>query len=341
MLGLPAALSPLGLFYGTMLLLAIWWFTWMTARFLAEAALQAHRERGEFLNFFSLTTHFFGPALGGICSCLYAALLFSLLCAYFSIVLGWIGWSIFLFCAFLGRLLFVKPESVYRINSWASMGLVGSFLFLVGFFLYHQHLEFGALLGKEIPLFWFLDWSVFSFALTSFGFHIVVPSLIRLHQGQAASVERSIFWGSFAPLVVYLFWVVLIGSFLSQQQLYDSFEQELLPMITFSSAFYFFAIITSLLGVVLSLFDFLIDLPQLRGCSFRKGGAALVVAFLPLCLILGKTSVFYTALRYGGFFISLLSGLLPCLMVQRQQGHTWRWRVVFGCSLFLMITPFL
>ena len=118
--------------------------------------------------------------------------------------------------------------------------------------------------------------------ITSFGFHVVIPSLVTYNQNNVRAVVWAIVIGSLLPLMVYLIWLAgvlgiipLVGEVSFSQILQDAITRHegdvglLLislgnivhnPLI--SAAMNFFthlAITTSFLGVGLALFDFLLD----------------------------------------------------------------------------------
>ena len=119
--------------------------------------------------------------------------------------------------------------------------------------------------------------------VTAFGFHIVIPILARYLKHQILLLRLSLFLGSLIPLIIYCIWqVVIIGSIpfegdfslsailTSKNQLYSLLEA--MPKLTgiqgiiqISLFFCGLAIFTSLIGVSLSLWDFLRD-----GFSLKK-----------------------------------------------------------------------
>ena len=143
----------------------------------------------------------------------------------------------------------------------------------------------------------------------------------------------SILVGSFIPLICYLAWVGVILGVLPRAgdsglmhlfhagratvSLTEALEQNLSNawITEFSRFFSSVSILTSFLGVSLSLSDFLADGFKLQ----KKGRQALVIfaaTFLPpLAVISISPDIFLKALGYGGIFCIILLGLLPLLMV--------------------------
>jgi tyrosine-specific transport protein len=107
-----------------------------------------------------------------------------------------------------------------------------------------------------------------------------------------------------------------------------------------STSFSIFALVTSLLGTSLSLFDFLAD--GLHVKKNLKGKLMLVViAFLPpLLLSLFYPNGFVMILSLAGIFASILLGILPAMMVwgERFRLKTTSPLTVFGGKPLLVLT---
>ena len=139
------------------------------------------------------------------------------------------------------------------------------------------------------------------------------------------------FVGSLIPLLIYILWEFLISGVVPIQGvpgLINSWKlgenavkpvQILLsdPWISLAANFLaFFVIVTSFLGVALSLTDFLAD-----GFKIEKSNAGRIIlsflAFAPsLTIALVYPRAFLSALEYAGAFgVAILLGILPAAMV--------------------------
>lgn len=168
---------------------------------------------------------------------------------------------------------------------------------------------------------------------TSFGFHIIIPTLSHYLERDVASMRIAIFVGSFIPLIVYILWNALALGIIPLGGKYGIIEGykegangvHLLTGIlntgaisTVARFFSFFAIITSFLGVSLSLIDFLSD-----GFKVEKKGSGTallcLMTFLPPLVIMWiNPRAFLTALEWAGAFgVVLLLVFIPALMVFR------------------------
>jgi tyrosine-specific transport protein len=197
--------------------------------------------------------------------------------------------------------------------------------------------------------------------VTSFGFHIVIPSLTNYLHKNVTVLKRVIFIGSFIPLVVYLLWEFITVGTISLDGPYGLLKtKELGQSATFSLShllnnswvsslailFSFFAIVTSFLGVGLSLSHFLADgfkiHPNIRGRILT----ALLTYCPALFFVLFYPQGFIKALDYAGIFVALLLGILPCLMVlkgRKEHKGIVEYKVFGGNSLiyFVMVAYFI
>lgn len=170
--------------------------------------------------------------------------------------------------------------------------------------------------------------------IVSFGYHIVIPSLTTYMSHDKKKLRLVLLIGSIVPLISYVLWEMLILGVIpldganglrallrEGKPVTESLATLLrLPWIgVVGSCFSFFVIVTSFLGVTLSLSDFLID-----GCHIKKTWKgkllAIILTFVPpLLFVFTYQKGFYLALRYGGVFVVVLLILLPALMAWNLQ----------------------
>jgi tyrosine-specific transport protein len=170
-----------------------------------------------------------------------------------------------------------------------------------------------------------------SVVATSFGFHIIIPSLVEYMDRDAVKLRRVIIIGSLIPLIVYVTWELICLGIIpieGPHGLREGFANGsnavlLLEAFVANPAiamvarmFSFFAIVTSFLGVSLSLSDSLSDTLAIK--KDRKGRLILLaMTFLPpFAITLIDPRAFLSALEYAGAFgVVTLLGLMPALMV--------------------------
>ena len=175
-----------------------------------------------------------------------------------------------------------------------------------------------------------------SIVVTSFGYHIIIPSLTTYMEHNVKMLRWTILIGSIIPLLIYIAWQYSVLHVLNLEQIrgaWDAGEPATLALAelfhrpilaTIAKSLTFFAIITSFLGVSLSLSDFLID-----GFNIKKGweGRLLAIGLTfipPLIFVYTYKRGFYLALQYGGAFVTILLIVIPVLMAWRLPGKFYR-----------------
>ena len=138
-----------------------------------------------------------------------------------------------------------------------------------------------------------------------------------------------IFIGSLIPFVVYVIWQLLVMGVVpvyGESSLSEAAEKGLQvtfflknllgsPWVSVAvRSFAFFAIITSLLGVSLSLTDFLADGLKIKKTQSGKLLLVCITFIPPLLFALFFPQGFIMALEYAGILVVILLALLPALM---------------------------
>jgi tyrosine-specific transport protein len=164
-----------------------------------------------------------------------------------------------------------------------------------------------------------------------------VPSLRKNFSSDTASLQRMLWIGSTIPLVIYLVYQYLIVALLPFEGVGGLFEiaksgsplaalQKTLrqdgattvPLLM--NIFANCAILTSFLGVVLALSDFLEDGLDMQRFSYPKLVSAGLTLGPPLLISLvvpAESSGFIMALDLSGMLVTFLFGILPVIMVWR------------------------
>src|SRR5262249_14915516 len=153
--------------------------------------------------------------------------------------------------------------------------------------------------------------------------------------GNIAELKRAIWIGSAVPLVGYILWQLATLGLVpatGEVSLESAFQEgmsgaELLAMVStnglvvgVNNSFAFFAIITSFLGVSLSLFDFLLDGLKKQAASKRFKVLFLLAILPPLIFALSYKRAFLSALEYAGAYgVVVLLALIPALMCWRKR----------------------
>jgi len=341
MLALPISTGLAGFIPAQILFLVYWAYMTYTAFLILEVNL---RMEGD-VDMITMADRTLGRAGKLLAWASYLFLLYSLTTAYLSVsggvfldameaVLGWQvpGWlgPLPLLCMF-SYFVYRGAAAADRLNRilMAVMALI--FVFLLVRLTPEVQLD---LLSR-------CDWRYsllgVSVVATSFGFHIIIPTLTAYLKRNVRELNRVLIIGSLIPIVVYTLWqLVTLGSIpvngpVSLTMGYEeglnsaSLLAQLLHSPTLqllARVFTFLAVMTSFLGVSLSLWHCLKDGFKLT--DEGKGSAFLYIMTFapPLCFALTSPRAFLTALEYAGAFgVVVLLGLLPACMVWSAREH--------------------
>lgn len=326
MLALPVLTAQAGFWPSVFVYLICWLFMVGTGFLFAEMFLW-QKEETNIVSMAKLTLGVPGQIIAWM---LYLFLFCSLTVAYTSaggnLVIDLFGalprWSgPLIFGAFFAPFVIIGPLACDRLNWLLMIGLILSFCLFV--FTGAGHVK-GELLQQR-------DWSKMIIAIpvifTSFGFQGLVPTLTQYLGRDPTRVKKAIFWGSSIPFVVYILWELLIIGIVPLQGLQLAKEVgqsavyplravlHLSWLYTVGEFFAFFAIVTSFLGVTLSMLDFLADGFHVKKTIVGRASLALLIFVPAIIVAMTNPSLFLNALSLGGGFgCALLLGLLPIIM---------------------------
>jgi tyrosine-specific transport protein len=163
---------------------------------------------------------------------------------------------------------------------------------------------------------------------SAFGYHNIIPTLSTYLNRNAKKLRIAVIVGSLIPFIVYSLWQWLVIGTIPPDQLLHAQENnirsyELLELVTgntwigaLGAYFAFFALITSLLGISLSMVDFLGDGFGAKRSGKSRAGLCCLVFIPPLLFTLYNPGIFVTAIGIaGGFGEAILNGLFPIAMV--------------------------
>lgn len=223
-----------------------------------------------------------------------------------------------------GYFVYEGTRYVDAVNRILMLGLTLAYVCMVFFITPHVNWEYLSIVN------WGSSLVGISLVATSFGYHIIIPTLTTYMHHNVKELKWAILIGSLIPLGVYILWeFIALGviPIYGKNGISEGYQQgvngvKLLVLnlkdsrlSLLSELFSFFAIVTSFLGVTLSLSDFLAD-----GLKIQKTQKGRVLLFLltftpPLFFIFTYPRAFLTALEFAGAFgVVVLLGLLPALM---------------------------
>lgn len=361
MLALPISTGMAGFYPSVLLFVFFWAFMTFTALLMLEVNLWMDSESN---NLISMAKKTLGRGGEVVCWIAYLFLLYALTTAYIAgsgsifldVVHSMTGFALphwagpLPLLLIFGYFVYRGTRSVDLLNRMLMMGLVIAYGCLVVYLTPHVDP------GKFDHVAWPPLLTAASVVATSFGYHIIIPSLTTYMDRNIPQIKWAILIGSFIPLVVYITWEYLTLGIIPLEgdhgivrgyaegahgaQLIGSIVDET-KISVIARVFSFFAIVTSFLGVSLSLSDFLAD-------GFRierklKGRIILfAMTFLPpFAITVIDPRAFLSALEYAGAFgVILLLGLMPALMawVGRYNLHYYSAYKAPGGRLTLVLT---
>ncbi|MFA6914874.1 MAG: aromatic amino acid transport family protein [Parachlamydiales bacterium] len=332
MLALPVITGMAGFLPAIVISTLCWLFMLCTGMLFLEATLWL--EDGA--NVMTLTGHFLGK-LGKIAGgASFIFLYYCLLISYFSAGSGLCrslinnftgitvpgGELIAIFTIIFGLIVWLGPRMIDRVNGVLMIGLVVSYLLIV--FIGADVIQAELLQRMEWNYMWLAAPTLFS----AYGFHNVIPSLATYLKRNVSNLKWTVIIGTTIPYIVYNIWQLLIIGSLNEVEL-EAAAISGMPitdtlqaitstpwMSTAGTYFGLFALVTSLLGVGLSMIDFMGDALKVRRDGLMRLALCVISFTPPAFLAWIYPGIFLKAIGVaGGFGEAILNGMIPILMV--------------------------
>ncbi len=335
-LAMPIMTGLFGFFGTVAIMLGCWLFIYWTATLILEASL--YFDDGA--SFISMARHALGKPGSVLTWVCFLLLFYSLVAAYLSgsgrIIIdaleGLLQVELPPFCDILPLLVIFAPFIYFGL---AVVDRLNRYL-MIAMFLAYAIITLWMLPRASIEHLSYNNWSFsllsFSVVVTSFGYHVIIPTLVTYLDRDIKSVKKCLFYGSLIPLLIYFLWEMSILGVVpvsGHNGLAEAFTLDM-PLAkllrihtghdfiaTLARGFSIFAIVTSFLGVAQGLFDFLKDGIG-AGQSHKKRMIAFLLTFVPpIIFIIGFESGFIALLEYAGALVSIILGIIPILIVWR------------------------
>ncbi|QUJ66160.1 tyrosine transporter [Photobacterium sp. GJ3] len=325
MLAIPMVLAQFGLLWGTMLMLLIWVGTTYAALLLLEASIKA----GGGLGMNSIARKTLGKGGQVVTNGLLYALLVCLLMAYIigaGDLVKKLGSEVGLaltpsqaqiaFTVIAGLVVAAGTGVIDKLNRMLFAAMVLMLAMTLITLVPGISLDNLASVGSDNKIALVKTSSVL---FTSFGFMVVIPSLVTYnHEATQKQLRNMVIVGSLIPLVSYLFWLYAAIGNLSPEQLIGFQDvSELITALSVNrsgmqlilSVFTGLALLTSFLGVAMALFDQNAD-------TFRQNRAVTYVLtfILPMLGALLAANQFLSVLSYAGIILVFLAVFVPMAM---------------------------
>lgn len=341
MLAIPMVLAQFGLLWGTLLMLVIWFGTSYAALLLLEATIKSGEAISESeggLGMNSIARKTIGKSGQLLTNSLLYCLVICLMIAYivsaadllqqvlhnYDIDLGLVDCQV-IFTFVAGFFVAQGTASVDKLNRILFFIMLTVLVISLVYLL--PNISFDNLNmmsgGNEIEL---IKNSAVLF--TSFGFVVVIPTVVKYNNTASHKQLRDmVLIGSTIPLFCYLLWLyAVVGNLPTDQLVKFSNVSELIAVLAkryanlelILSLFTGLALLTSFLGVAMSLFDQNSDL-------FKKNKLmTFVLTFLlPLMGALWAKEQFISVLGYAGIILVFLAVFVPMAMVLKVRSATF------------------
>ena len=326
MLAIPMVLAQFGLLWGSLLMLLIWFGTSYAALLLLEATIKS----GGGIGMNSIARKTLGKEGQLITNVLLYALVVCLMIAYIVSAADLLQKVLQSFAIDLGlvdcQVIFTFVAGFFVAQGTASIDKINRVLFFIMLLVLaislvyllpnisSSHLN---LLDSEDKVELFRNSSVL---FTSFGFMVVIPSVVKYNSGATHKQLRNmVIIGATIPLICYLLWLfAVVGNLPAEQLVKFANVSELIAVLAqrhaylgpILSLFTGLALLTSFLGVAMSLFDQNSDL-----FNKNKMMTFVLTFLLPLVGALWAKEQFISVLGYAGMILVFLAVFVPMAMV--------------------------
>ncbi len=236
----------------------------------------------------------------------------------------------------LSFIVWLSIKAVDRVVSVLFMGMVVTFFMTVGDLNLNIELKNlfpDPVANDQIPYFYYI-FAALPFYLAAFGFHSIVPSMVKYYGKKPAIISKSMLYGSFITFAMYFLWLVSTLGNLQREDfltvvadggniaalinaINHTMASEMLLEIL--NIFASFAVITSFFGVSISLFDFIADKFNFFDTRLGRFKTALIT-FVPPSL----GGVFYPdgfiyAIGFAGLVLAFNGLIFPAMMAHKSR----------------------
>ncbi|MFZ7256142.1 aromatic amino acid transport family protein [Avibacterium avium] len=339
MLAMPLTSAEMGFGYTLALLFILWILLSYSALLFVEVYQKAERKDAGIA---TLAEQYFGITGRVLATLSLVIFMYAILSAYVtgggSLLAGLLPFlgdnatsiSIVLFTVVLGVFIVISTGAVDGLTRLLFIIKLAAFVLVLAMML--PLVTTDNLLA--MPLKDFLIVSASPVFFTSFGFHVIIPSINKYLDGNIKRLRIAIIGGTAIPLVAYILWQLATHGVFPQSEFVQIVNND--PTLnglinaTFQATgsslisgavrtFSTLALVTSFLGVALSLFDCLDDLLKRVNIKAHRIQLGLLTFIPPLAFALFYPNGFIAALGYAGQMFTFYGLVLPV-------GLAWRAR---------------
>ncbi|MDP5147601.1 amino acid permease [Shewanella sp. ULN5] len=363
MLALPLATAALGIIPALLLLIVIWGISAYTALLMLEINLRT----GVGDNVHAITGKTLGKTGQLIQGGSFLSLLFALTMVYLmggsslletrlaplGVDLSNQG-AVILFTLVFGGIIAVGVTWIDKVSRLLFSAMVVLLVLVVAFLLPDVNLAVvltntvsEVAQGSELNHLWLAAIPV---VFTSFGFHVCIATIVRYLDGDAVSLRKVLLIGSTIPLVCYILWLLVTLGTLSGPTVHGlegSLPKLVLALQGLAESeivsqcidiFANLALITSFLGVTMSLFDYVAELTRASNNLVGRIQTWLITFIPPLLCALFYPDGFFKVLGFAAIPLVVMIILLPIAMALKQRAQNLGGYQVAGGTPALIVT---
>jgi tyrosine-specific transport protein len=336
MLALPIAVHNVGILYGISAIIIMMLFSGYGAYLISKACV--FYPKAESLH--GLATAFLNKFGGKIILIATLFLYWSLCSAYISGVSSKIvshlnienlsafsSYAVSLMIAiFMGICLIIGTQIIDNLNRFAFFIMIACLVFII--IMLSTNITISNIaLGHTPSMLHFL--AILPLIFTSFGYHIVVPSISSYVNHEDKKINNALMAGNLTPAIVYLMWVIVVlGSIPNSTMQTIAISNNSVGALTgvinklinsklfevANSGFYILAMLTSFFGVSLGLRDYLTEVFNLKHNLNGKIQAATLTLLIPLIISIFIPS-FVKALGLAAVPLAILAIFAPIVVI--------------------------
>ncbi|MCY4044734.1 MAG: hypothetical protein OXE99_06610 [Cellvibrionales bacterium] len=344
LLALPLTAAGLGFLPTLALLIASYFIAALSSLVILEAlAATTAKVDGHFDSMCRATLGRVGEALFLVS---YITLMYSVTAAYlsggssiFQLLLTKLGiplpdWMCsLLFTLLLGFVVFQGAKTTDFVNRYIMLAKGLLFLGIIWFFIPAIKVSYLLDMKGNAPF----VFGVIPIIFLIFGYQLILPTLYIYLEKDITEMKKTIYIGSFISLMVFFIWLLTtlasiprfgdnsFYDFLSSADkdnvanFFDFIGQVQSGTLTKSlmNIFSNLALITSFLGITLSLKDYLFDLKLIKKTTHPKMYSTILTFIIPVLLVIFKPQIFQAALNYAAGMLVIVLLWLPCAMSLR------------------------
>ncbi|EGT3625096.1 amino acid permease [Morganella morganii] len=362
MLALPLATAALGIIPALVLLVVIWGVSAYTSLLMLEINLRT----GVGDNVHAITGKLLGKKGQIIQGASFLSLLFALTAAYltggssllvlkaknmFDIVLD-NQVAVLLFTLVLGGFAALGVAWVDKVSRFLFSLMILLLVVVVLFLL--PEVSIASMATGAIAESMTSSWmAAIPVVFTSFGFHVCIATLVRYLDGDAVSLRKVLLIGSTIPLACYVLWLLVTLGTVGGYEV-SGFEGSLPSLVTALqdiahtpwiskciSLFADLALVTSFLGVTLSLYDFVAELTRAKETFAGRIQTWLLTFTPPVLCALYLPEGFVAVLGFAAVPLVVMIIFLPIVMALRQRQTQPSGYQVSGGSIGLVMAGLL